>query len=134
MANARVPAEQNISGSHHSVIPQVGQETPLQPTIYSPLIRFSKPEKFTGKSTDSNEVEKWIVDMDNLLVAQGNLLTESQKMAYAVGFLAEVALTWWLAERISPNAPNAGLLSSLLYIRISSLRSRYPMPKIVSYL
>jgi hypothetical protein len=43
--------------------------------------------------------------MNNLFVAQGNLFTESQKMAYVVGFLAEDALTWWLAEKISPNTP-----------------------------
>jgi hypothetical protein len=73
--------------------------------MHSPFLRFLKPEKSTGKSTDSNEVEKWIVVMDNLVVAQGNILTESQKLASAVGFLTEDASTWWLAERISPDAP-----------------------------
>jgi hypothetical protein len=28
--NVRVPTEQTLSGSHHSVIPQVGQETPVR--------------------------------------------------------------------------------------------------------
>jgi hypothetical protein len=106
MVNARVPTEKNCSLSHHSVIPQVGQEKPLQPTVHSPFLRFPKPEKFNGKSTVSYEVENWIFAIDNLFVAQGNFFTESQKMAYAVGFLAEDALTWWLAERFSPNAPH----------------------------
>jgi hypothetical protein len=78
----------------------------LQPAIHSPFLRFTKPEKFTGKSAESNEVENWIFIMDNLYAAQGNFLTESQKLAYAVGFLTEDALTWWLAERISRDAPN----------------------------
>jgi hypothetical protein len=107
MVNIRVPTEQSLSGCHHSVIPQVGQETPLQSAMHSPFFRFPKPEKLTGKSTDSNEVENWIFVMDNLFVAQGNFLTESQKFAYAVGFLTDDALTWWLAERISPDAPHA---------------------------
>ena len=33
-------------------------------------------------------------------------MTESQKLAYAVVFLTKDALTWWLAERISPDAPH----------------------------
>jgi hypothetical protein len=70
------------------VIPQVGQETHLQPAIHSPFLRIPKPEKFTGKFTDSNEVENWIFAMDNLFVAQGNFLAESQKLAYAVGFVS----------------------------------------------
>jgi hypothetical protein len=105
VVNARVPTEKNLSGSHHSVITQAGQETPLQPTMHSPFLRFPKPEKLTGKSTDLNEVENWIFAMDNLFVAQGNFLTESQKMAYAVGLLAEDALNRWLVEKITPNAP-----------------------------
>jgi hypothetical protein len=110
MENIRVPTEQNLSGSHHSVIPQVGQETPLQPAMHSQFLRFPKPEKFTCKSTDSNEVENWILVMDNLFVAQGKFLTENQNLAYAVGFLTEDALTWWLAERISPVAPHTWTL------------------------
>jgi hypothetical protein len=74
--------------------------------MHSPFLRFPKPEKFTGKSTDSNEVENWIFAMENLFAAQGNLLTESQKMAFAVGLLAEDAMTWWLVEKITPNAPH----------------------------
>jgi hypothetical protein len=84
VVNARFPTEQNHSGIHHSVITQAGQETPLQPTMHSPFLRFPKPEKFTGKSTDSNKVENWIFAMDNLFVSQGNFLTESQKMAFGV--------------------------------------------------
>jgi hypothetical protein len=57
MVNVRVPTEQNISNSHDSVIPQVGQETPLQLSRHSTFLRLPKPDKFTGKSTDSNEVE-----------------------------------------------------------------------------
>jgi Retrotransposon gag protein len=106
MVSLRVPTEQNLSGSHDSVIPQVGQETPLQLAMLLPFLRFSKPEKFTGKYTDSKEVENWIFVMDNIFVAQGNFLTKSQKLAYAAGFLTEDALTWWLAERISPDAPH----------------------------
>jgi hypothetical protein len=62
--------------------------------MHSPFLIYSKPEKFTGKSKVSNEVENWIFAMDSLFVAQGNFLTLSQKMAYAVGFLAESALKW----------------------------------------
>jgi hypothetical protein len=61
--------------------------------MHSPFIRFPKLEKFIGKFTDSNEVENWIFAMDNLFVAQGKFLAESQKLAYAVGFLTEDALT-----------------------------------------
>jgi hypothetical protein len=107
MLNVRVPTEQNLFGSHHSVIAQVSQETPLQSAMHSSFLRFRKPEKFTAKSTDSNEAENWIFVIDNLLVAQGNCLTKSQKLAYAVGFITENALTWWLAERISHDAPHA---------------------------
>jgi hypothetical protein len=94
MVNVRVPTEQNVSCIHHSVIPQVRQETHLQPAMHSPFLRFLKPEKFTGMSKDSNEVENWIFVMYNLFLAQGNFLTESQQLAYAVGFLTEDALTW----------------------------------------
>ena len=89
MVNVRVPTEHNLSGSHHSVIPQVGQETPLQPGMHSPFLRFPKPEKFTGKSTDSNEVENWIFAMDNLFVAQGKFLIESQKIGLCGGIYIE---------------------------------------------
>jgi hypothetical protein len=106
MVNVRVPTEQNLSGSHHSVIPQVGLETPLHSAMHSPFPRFPKPEIFTGNSTDSNEVDNWIIVMDNLFVSQGNYFIERLKLAYTVGFLTEVALTWWLAERISPDAPH----------------------------
>jgi hypothetical protein len=94
MVNVRVPTEQNRYGSHHSVIPQDDQETLLQPAINSPFLRFPEPKKFTGNSTDSNKVENWIFAMDNLFVAQSNFLTESQKSAYAVGFLTEDKLAW----------------------------------------
>jgi Ty3 transposon capsid-like protein len=131
MVNVRVPTEQNLSGSHHSVIPQVGQETPLQPAMHSPFLRFPKPEKFTGKFTDSNTVENWILAMDNLFVAQGNFLAESQKLAYAVGFLTEDALTWWLAEMISPDAPHTwtalklALISYLISpVKVSDAKDR----------
>jgi Ty3 transposon capsid-like protein/Zinc knuckle len=131
MVNVTVPTEQNLSESHHSVIPQVCQERPLQPAMHSPFLRFPKPDKFTGKFTDSNEVENWIFAMDNLFVAQGNFLTESQKMAYAVGFLTEDALTWWLAERIGPDAPHtwtALKLASLSYfvspVKVSDAKDR----------
>jgi DNA mismatch repair ATPase MutL len=93
MVNARVTTEKNLSGSHDSVITQVGQEKHLQHTMRSPFRRFHKPEKFTCNSTDSNEVENWIFAIDNLFVAQGKILTECQKMAYEVGFLAKDALT-----------------------------------------
>jgi Ty3 transposon capsid-like protein len=113
------------------VIPQVGQETPLQPAMNSPFLRFPKPEKFTGKFTDSNEGENWIFAMDNLFLAQGNFLAESQKLAYAVGFLTEDALTWWLAERISPDAPHTwtalklALLSYLVSpVKVSDAKDR----------
>jgi hypothetical protein len=56
MVNARVPTEQTLAGSHHSVITQVVQETPLQPTMHSPFLRFLKPGKFTGNSADWNEI------------------------------------------------------------------------------
>jgi hypothetical protein len=79
MVNARIPTDQNLSVSHHSVIPQGGQETPLQPTMHSPFLRFPKPDKFTGKSTDSNEVENWIFEMDNLFLAQGKVLPEKSE-------------------------------------------------------
>jgi hypothetical protein len=102
--NVRVPSEQNFSGSHHLEIPQVGQEISLQPAMQSPFLRYYKTEKFTGNFTDSNEVENWKFVMDNLFVSQGNFLTESQKLAYAVGFLTEEALKIWLPERISPDA------------------------------
>jgi hypothetical protein len=92
----------------------------------SPFPRFLKPDKFTGKSTDSTEVENWIFVMDNLVVAQRNILTESQKLAYAVGFLTENALTWWLAERISPDAPNTWTALKL------ALRSHFFSPVKVS--
>jgi hypothetical protein len=92
--NVRVTNEQNLSGSHDSVTSQVGQETHLQSAMHSPLLRFPKPEKFTGKSTDSNEVENWIFFMENIFVARGNFSTESQKLVYAVGFITEDALTW----------------------------------------
>jgi hypothetical protein len=54
MVNVKVPTDQNLSGSPHSVITQACQETPVQPTIHSPFLIFPKPEKITGKSTDSN--------------------------------------------------------------------------------
>jgi hypothetical protein len=53
MVNVRVTTEQYLSGSHHSVIPQVRQETPQQPAMHSPFLRFSKPQKFTCKFKDS---------------------------------------------------------------------------------
>ena len=134
VVNVRVPTEHNLSGSHHSVIPQVGQGTPLQPGMHSPFLRFPKPEKFTGKSTDSNEVENWIFAMDNLFVAQGNFLTEGQKLAYAVGFLTEDALTWWLAERISPDAPHTwtALKLALLSYFVSPVKLSDAKDKLLS--
>jgi hypothetical protein len=71
------PIEQNLSGSHHLVIPQVCQETPLQRAMHTPFLRFPKPEKFTGNFTDPNEVENWIFVKENLFEAQGKFLTES---------------------------------------------------------
>ena len=134
VVNVRVPTEHNLSGSHHSVIPQVGQETPLQPGMHSPFLIFPNPEKFTGKSTDSNEVENWIFAMDNLFVAQGNFLTEGQKLAYAVGFLTEGALTWWLAERISPDAPHTwtALKLALLSYFVSPVKVSDAKDKLLS--
>jgi hypothetical protein len=44
--------------------------------MHSTFLRFPKQEKLTGKSTDSNEVENWIFETDNLFFAQGNVLTE----------------------------------------------------------
>jgi hypothetical protein len=91
--NARVPSDQSLSGSNLLVITQVGQETPLLLAMHSSFLIFPKPEKFTDKSTDSNEVKNWIFVMDNLFLTQGNFFSESQKLAYAVGFLTKDALT-----------------------------------------
>jgi hypothetical protein len=46
----------NHYSSHLTVSHQVVQELPLKPTMHSKSVRFPKPEKFMGKSTDSNEV------------------------------------------------------------------------------
>jgi Retrotransposon gag protein len=69
--------------------------------------------------------------MDNLFVAQGNFLNKSKKLAYAVGLLTEDALTWWLAERISPDAPHtwtALKIALLLYfvspVKVSDAKDR----------
>jgi hypothetical protein len=51
-------------------------------------------------------------------------LTESQKLAYAVGFITEDALTWWLADMISPDAPHTwnDLKLALLSYFVSPLK------------
>jgi hypothetical protein len=126
MVNVRVPTEENLYGSHDSVIPQVSQEIPLQSAMNSPFLIFPKPEKLTDKSTESNELENCIFVMVILVVAQGSILTESQKLAYAVGFITDDALTWWLADRISPDAPHTGndLKLALLSYLVSPLNAK----------
>jgi hypothetical protein len=59
VVNGKVPTEQNLAGSHHTVITQVGQETPLQPTIHSPFLRFPKQDTFTGKTHGLEFVERF---------------------------------------------------------------------------
>jgi hypothetical protein len=63
-----------------------------------------KPERFSGKSTDDNEIGNWVFAMDNLFVAYGAALANGQQLAYAVGYLIDDALAWWQAARCSQDA------------------------------
>jgi Retrotransposon gag protein len=66
-----------------------------------------KTERFSGKSADDNEIGNWIFAMDNLFVACGAALNDSQQLAYAVGYLFEDALAWWQAVRCSQDEPKS---------------------------
>jgi len=83
-----------------------GISAQFAPTITSQL-KMPKPEKFTGKSVDDNEIENWIFTLDNLFDAQGATLSETQKLAYAVSYLVEDALSWWQAIRTGQDSPKS---------------------------
>jgi hypothetical protein len=70
-------------------------------------LKMPKPEKFSGKSMDDNEIENWIFAVDNLFVVQGAALTDGQQLAYAVGYLVDDALSWWQTVRCSQDAPKS---------------------------
>jgi Retrotransposon gag protein len=56
----------------------------------STSVKLPKPEKVTGKRCD--DVANWIFSMSNLFAVQ--TLTETEKLVYAISFLAEEALSW----------------------------------------
>jgi hypothetical protein len=58
----------------------------MRPVTLPSSLKTPKPERFSGKSTDDNEIENWFFAMDNLFVAYGAALADSQQLVYAVGY------------------------------------------------
>jgi hypothetical protein len=111
-ANQLVTAHASASGAAPPVNSHDGQTAFLAPEHRQPVtlpssLKMPKPERFSGKSTDDNEIENWVFAMDNLFVAYGAALADSQQLAYAVGYLIEDALAWWQAARCSQDAPKS---------------------------
>jgi Retrotransposon gag protein len=111
-SNLLVTAHASASSAAPPVNSHDGQTAFLAPghqqrvTLPSSL-KMPKPERFSGKSTDENEIENWIFAMDNLFVACGAALNDYQQLAYAVGYLIEDALAWWQAVRCSQDSPKS---------------------------
>jgi hypothetical protein len=121
-ANQLVTAHASASGAAPPVKSHDGQTAFLAPGHGQPVtspssLKMPKPERFSGKSTDDNEIENWVFAMDNLFVAYGAALTGIQQLAYALGNLIEDALAWWQAVRCQ-DAPKILVSRQACYARV----------------
>ena len=59
-------------------------------SVNSPHLKHGSPNKFTGSNSRS-----WLKSIDNIFEAQNGMLTNDQKIKYAVSYKARDGLQWW---------------------------------------
>lgn len=59
-------------------------------SVNSPNLKHGSPDKFTGSNSRS-----WLKSIYNIFEAQNGMVTDDQKIKYAVSYMAGDGLQWW---------------------------------------